>query len=183
MGKKKSMKISNNIWNHAWKITLTVALAVGGYFGFTPDSQKAQDSDKPANTSSTSATGVEGGIHINNYPSQSPSSQPVAQPGQQNSSSTEESIPKEQKKIISQNNTQTMGDDNTNSPQTMGKDNEVNIYSETNEVEKQTNIERNTQTGQGSQYFEDAGTDNTFCSGNEDTACSNDGTINNNTAE
>lgn len=173
------MKISKNMWNHAWKIGLTVALAVGGYFGFTPNPQDAQKSEQPASTPPTSATGIKGGIHINNYPA----TQPVAQPAPKNSIGSSIPILNEQKRLVSQNNTQEMGSGNNNSPQINGDDNKVDISNERNEIEEQTNIERNTKTGDGSQYFENPGSDNTFCSGNDDTACSNDGTIHNNSAK
>jgi hypothetical protein len=179
------MKISKNMWNHAWKIVLTVALAVGGYFGFTPNPQDAQKPEQQKSTSSTSATGIEGGVRINNniYPLQSPATKPVAQPAAKNSIGFSVPILNRQKKLVSQNNTQEMGNANNNSPQINGDDNKVDISSERNEIEEQTNIERNTKTGEGSQYIENPGSDNTFCSGNDDTACSNDGTIHNNPAK
>lgn len=173
------MQNPQNIWDKVKKIgkpailTTILGVVITGvttYFGIPLEFQKAQESEKPANTSSPSAVGVEGGIHINNYPSQSEIPQPVEQSAQK-------------KKLISQNNRQEMGDGNINSPQINGKDNEVNISSERNEIGEQTNNTRNTKIGEGSQYFEDAGSDNTFCAGNDDTACSNDGTIYNNPAK
>ena len=173
------MKISRNMWNHAWKIALTVALAVGGYFGFTPNSQEAQESKQPANSSSTSATGVEGGIHINNYPSQPPAPQPVAQPSQQNSLGTEEPKLTKKNRLVSQNITQEMGDNNTGTSQIIGEDNTVNISSERNEIEEQTNIERNIETDQ---YNENNGVGNTNCL-DSNAACGNNGTNNFNPAQ
>jgi hypothetical protein len=51
-----------------------------------------------------------------------------------------------------------------------------------NNVENQENNEEKTEINQPGQYIEDGGNDNTYCADNDDTACSNDGTINNNPA-
>ncbi len=124
--------------------------------------------EKPQNTTTNTSTGIEGGLHIyNNTPTSS-------NHDSENSTTTQ----KQSDKIISQDNTQIMGDGNTDATQINGDNNEVNNSSKKNEIENQIN--RNTQTGEGSQYFEDAGSDNTFCAGNDDTACSNKGTIYNN---
>lgn len=183
------MKIPKNVTKHIWTIIIVPALggilySVASVIGLDIEPSRVQTPEQPTNGVTNSATGVEGGIHIhNNIPQSSSNIQSETQSEQQNGLNSETNIPRRKKEVVSQKNIQVIGDDNTNSSQINGNDNKVDFSNKRSEIEEQTNIERNTNTGEGSQYFENAGSDNTFCSGNDDTACSNDGTINNNPAQ
>ncbi len=179
------MKIPQNILNNAWKIILlpaSVAIinSVAGQLGYSFEFQKPPETEPSSNP--PSATGINGGIHINNYPPQSPISKTSEQPSQQksdqqDSSNIEESIKKE---LFTQNNTQEMGDGNINSPQNQGDNNTFSNFSETNnigeqnnnEIQEQINNERNIET---EQYNENNGSDITNCVRNNGT-CGNNGT-------
>jgi hypothetical protein len=168
--------------NSIWTLLLTALIPAGGavvadHFGYSLKPKQAQKAEKPPSTPSAIATGVEGGIHINNYPPQTPAPQPVTQPVE-NSTQIKQPIPTEEKRLVSQNNTQKMRDGNINSPQINGGYNTVTDSSETNNIKKQTNTERNIET---EQYNENNGSGNANCVGNNGT-CSNNGTINNNPA-
>ena len=177
------MKITKNDLNNAWKIILLPALiaifgSVANHFGYTFETQKAQESEQPANISSTPIIGLEGGIHINNYIPQPP----VAQSFQQNSLGIEEVIRKEQKRLVSQNSIQEIGNGNTNSSQVIGDNNKVVNSSETDSIkniEEQINTERYIQT---EQYNENNGSYITNCVGNHN-PCSKNSTTNINLAQ
>jgi hypothetical protein len=169
------MENSGNLWDKIKKIGNPAILTISGilittvaaYFGIPLESEKAQKSEQPANTSSTSATGIEGGIHINNYPLQPPAPQPVVQP-------TQQPIPTTQKKIAQTNITQETNGDGNCPVITNGDNNSVNPNCSTTKIEKQTNNRRSIQA---EQYIEKTGENNTNCEGNSNSACGN-GTIN-----
>jgi hypothetical protein len=103
------MQNTENLWDKAKKIGKPAILATLGalitgiaiHFDIPLESQKAQQPEQTANSSSPSATGIQGGVNIhNNYSPQPPAPQPVVQP--------------------TPTNIQKMGDDITNSPQING---------------------------------------------------------------
>ena len=173
------MKIPKNLLNNAWKIILFPALigilgSVANHFGYNFESQKAQEPEQLVNPSSTSATAVEGGIHINNYPPQS-----VTQPNKKNISYIKQPIPIEQKTLLTQNITQEIGDKNECPIQISGSDgNSINCSTNnTDTIEKQENIGRKIET---EQYNENNDSNPINCNRSNGT-CGDGGTTNINT--
>lgn len=81
---------------------------------------------------------------------------------------------------------QTIGDNSDCNTQTDGSGNTVTSNCETNNntTNNVENIDEKTEIDKVDQYIKDGGDGgNTFCAGNDDTACSNDDTINNNPAQ
>lgn len=147
------------MWNHAWKLTLTVAIAVGGYFGFAPGSNESQKSEQPTNSSPNSTTGIQGGVNIHNYSPQPSVPQPIAQSAQENSSDTEKTIPS----ITGDGNV--VGDGNV-----IGDGNTVDNSRQTTNIEEQINTERNIQT---EQYNENNGSGIANCNDTSDSCVEN----------
>lgn len=161
------------MWNHAWKIALTVALAIGGYFELTPNSQKAQKMKQPVNTPSKTPTAsrVEGGITINNHNNYSP--QPLVSLPE-----TQQPIPTKQEEIAQTNITQETNGDGNCPVVNNGENNLVNSDCSITKIEKIEKQTDNTRNVQAEQYIEKTGENNTNCAGNDNSSACGNGTIN-----
>lgn len=154
------------MWNHTWKLALTVAVAVGGYFGFAPGSDDTQTPEALKISSPNSTTGIDGDINI--YPPQVPSNQ---QDSLDNNLTSQETS--------GDNNTFIRGDGNINGDDNTvikGNDNDVDNSSETNYIEEQNNDERQINT---EQLNENNAPGAVNCNNNND-SCVENQTINNN---
>lgn len=174
-----------NLWNKITKlgtpaITTILGIIIAGlttYFKIPLESQTAHESQQKADTSSTSVTGIEGGININNYPTQLSVTYPVGEPIPKKDLDSEERTPIEQKKLANKNVTQQIEDNNNNPTIINGSNNSVGNYNETNKIEnieKQINTERYIET---EQYNENSGSGITNCV--VDSGTCNENTTNN----